>query len=87
MTLSRRGSFLELLLLPLPGLLSSSLRHFGLGWQLLADPAIDAAVGTADSELSLQPRFELAVTAPAVGVAQFLLPCLPNLGRQLARSP
>ena len=43
-------------------------------------PSDRAAVRTADTELSLQPLLELAVAAPAVGVAQFLFQLLPDCG-------
>ena len=80
MTLSSLESFFGTAAAAAPWLAELSVAALWLGLQLLPYPAIDAAVRTADIELSLQPLLELAVAAPAVGVAQFLFQCLPDCG-------
>ena len=58
-----------------------------LGSQLVAHPTVDGGVGSLDPELLLQPLLELAVTSPAVRVAELLLQRLADFGGQLAGSP
>jgi uridine phosphorylase len=79
-------SFFELLLLLRVGLVGALAPSLELGSQLVAHPAVDGGIGGLDAERLLQPRLELAVTFPAVRVAELLLQCLANFGSQFAGS-
>ena len=80
-----RRFFFELSLLLRVGLLRALAPSLELSSQLVAHPTVDGGIGGLYATLPLQPRLGLAVTSPAVRVAELLLQRLADFGGQLAR--